>query len=84
MRSGHPLNDQDRQPWLEVIAGWIDVRLAAGEPGIITCSDLKRAYRRIIVGTQGGHLVYLQGDEPLIAGRIANASIAICQPAAPQ
>ena len=72
MRSGHPLNDHDRQPWLEAVAGWIDERLAAGEPGIITCSNLKRAYRRITVGNRKGvTLVYLQGDKPLIAGRIS-------------
>jgi carbohydrate kinase (thermoresistant glucokinase family) len=72
MRSGHPLNDQDRQPWLEAVAGWIDERLAAGEPGIITCSNLKRVYRRITVGNRKGVvLVYLKGDEPLIAGRMS-------------
>ena len=72
MRSGHPLNDQDRLPWLQAIARWIDDRLAAGEPGIITCSDLKRAYRRITVGDRNGViLVYLRGDEELIADRIS-------------
>lgn len=71
MRSGHPLNDQDRLPWLQAIARWIDDRLAAGEPGIITCSDLKRAYRRITVGDRNGvTLIYLRGDEELIADRI--------------
>lgn len=71
MRSGHPLNDADRQPWLEAVARWIDARLEAREPGIITCSNLKRAYRRITVGDRAGvTLVYLQGDEPLIAERI--------------
>ncbi len=72
MRSGHPLNDQDRQPWLEAVGGWIDERLAAGEPGIITCSNLKRAYRRTTVGDRKGvTLVYLVGDERLIAERIS-------------
>lgn len=71
MRSGHPLNDQDRLPWLHAIAAWIDARLAAGEPGIITCSDLKRAYRGITVGDRKGvTLIYLRGEEGLIAGRI--------------
>jgi carbohydrate kinase (thermoresistant glucokinase family) len=71
MRSGHPLNDQDRLPWLQAIARWIDDRLEAGEPGIITCSDLKRAYRRITIGDRKGViLVYLCGDEELIADRI--------------
>jgi carbohydrate kinase (thermoresistant glucokinase family) len=72
MRSGHPLNDQDRLPWLQAIARWIDDRLAVGEPGIITCSNLKHAYRRITVGDRKGvTLVYLHGDEELIANRIS-------------
>lgn len=72
MRSGHPLNDNDRKPWLEAVAGWIDERLSAGEPGIITCSNLKRAYRRITVDDRKGvTLVYLKGDERLIAERVA-------------
>lgn len=71
MRAGHPLNDDDRLPWLEAVAGWIDGRLAAGEAGIITCSNLKRAYRRITIGDRKGvTLVYLQGDERTIAERI--------------
>lgn len=71
MRAGHPLNDQDRQPWLEAVARWIDQRLANGEPGIITCSDLKRAYHQITIGRREGvTLVYLRGDEALIAERI--------------
>jgi hypothetical protein len=61
-----------RLPWLLAIARWIDDRLAAGEPGIITCSNLKRAYRRITVGERRGvTLVYLKGEEPVIHDRIA-------------
>ncbi len=72
MRSGRPLDDADRLPWLLAIARWIDDRLAAGEPGIITCSNLKRAYRRITVGERRGvTLVYLKGEEPVIHDRIA-------------
>jgi gluconokinase len=71
MRSGQPLNDQDRLPWLRAIARWIDERLAAHQPGIITCSNLKRAYRNITIGTRRGvTLVYLKGDEPVIGRRM--------------
>jgi gluconokinase len=50
---------------------WIDDRLAAHEPGIITCSDLKRAYRDITIGNwQGVRLIYLKGDEQVIHDRI--------------
>jgi len=48
MRRGHALTDEDRIPWLELVAAWIDARRAAGEPGIVTCSALKRSYRDIL------------------------------------
>ena len=71
MRSGHPLDDADRLPWLRAVARWIDDRLAALEPGIITCSNLKRAYRQITIGSrQGVRLVFLKDDEHLIQARI--------------
>jgi len=71
MRSGRPLDDQDRLPWLEAVALWIDRQLAAYQPGIITCSNLKRAYREITIGSRRGvRLVYLKGDEPVIQRRM--------------
>src|SRR4029077_14732030 len=71
--SGQPLNDQDRLPWLQAIARWIDGQLAAHQPGIITCSNLKRAYRQITIGNRRGvTLVYLKGDEPVIQRRMLN------------
>ena len=67
MRSGRPLDDADRMPWLQAVARWIDERLTAHEPGIITCSNLKRAYRQITIGTrQGVRLVFLKNDEHVI------------------
>src|ERR1700722_10873341 len=45
MHAGIPLTDEDRQPWLRAVSDWIDARVAAGEPAVITCSALKRAYR---------------------------------------
>jgi carbohydrate kinase (thermoresistant glucokinase family) len=71
MRSGQPLDDEDRRPWLEAVARWIDGQLAVRQPGIITCSNLKRAYRRITIGDrQGVTLVYLKGDRPAIQQRL--------------
>ena len=71
MRSGHPLDDADRLPWLQAVAHWIDGQLAAHAPGIITCSNLKRAYRDITIGNRRGvRLVYLKGEHALIHGRI--------------
>jgi gluconokinase len=63
MRAGIPLNDEDRAPWLTIIAQWIDARLAAGEHGVVTCSALKRAYRNMIIGDRPRVLlIYLHGD----------------------
>lgn len=71
MRRGIPLTDEDRLPWLAAIAHWIDARCAAGEPAIVSCSALKRSYRRIVIGGRRGvRLVYLKGDISLVAGRM--------------
>jgi gluconokinase len=71
MSRGVPLTDEDRWPWLAAIAQWIDERCEAGEPGIVSCSALKRAYRSRIVGARRGvRLVYLKGDVPLIEQRL--------------
>ena len=45
MEQGVPLTDDDRWPWLDRIGEWIDEQGRRGEPGIITCSALKRSYR---------------------------------------
>jgi gluconokinase len=71
MSRGVPLTDADRAPWLEAIAHWIDERRTTGERGIVSCSALKRAYRRQIIGERDGvRLVYLKGDKGLIAARM--------------
>jgi len=68
MHAGIPLTDEDRRPWLERVAAWIDAQRAAKQPGIITCSALKRSYRRIIIGDRPEvRLVYLRGGRDLIA-----------------
>ncbi|MCG2620903.1 gluconokinase [Arthrobacter sp. I2-34] len=72
MASGHPLTDEDRWPWLEKVAAWIEGRLDAGKNGVITCSSLKRSYRDVLNrrGT-GVVFVYLQGSQETIAARLA-------------
>ncbi len=71
MSAGIALTDEDRWPWLAAIAAWIDERRSSGAPGIVSCSALKRAYRRVLLdGRPDVRLVYLQGDQPLIAGRM--------------
>ena len=72
MRSGHPLNDADRLPWLQAIARVIDKWREAGESGVLTCSALKRTYRDLIIGGRPGvALVYLKGSRDVIFARMA-------------
>ncbi|HKF64599.1 MAG TPA: ribose-5-phosphate isomerase RpiA [Dongiaceae bacterium] len=72
MHAGIPLTDEDRAPWLAAVAAWIDAQRAAHKPGIITCSALKRAYRRAIIGDRPqARLVYLRGSRALIGERLA-------------
>jgi gluconokinase len=73
MAAGQPLNDTDRDPWLEAIGEWIDDRCRDGEPGIVTCSALKRRYRdRIRAGRPQVRIVYLTGDPQVIAQRMSS------------
>jgi carbohydrate kinase (thermoresistant glucokinase family) len=72
MKAGTPLTDADRLPWLARTAAWIDRQRESGQPGIITCSALKRSYRQIIVGDRPeARLVYLRGSRDLLAARLA-------------
>jgi gluconokinase len=72
MGKGMPLTDEDRWPWLYAIAAWIDDVRRAGRRGIVTCSALKRSYRRILIGDrQDVRLVYLKGDMQLISQRLS-------------
>ena len=75
MRSGIPLDDADRWPWLDSLADWIDARRAEGKPCVVACSALKRTYReRLARGHDDVRFVYLRGDYETIAGRLSGRS----------
>jgi gluconokinase len=42
MTAGHPLDDDDRYPWLEAIGQWLADH---HDGGVMSCSALKRKYR---------------------------------------
>lgn len=73
MRSGTPLTDEDRAPWLASIAAYIDEARASHKPAVVTCSALKRRYRDVIIGERVDvALVYLEGTYETIAARMAS------------
>jgi carbohydrate kinase (thermoresistant glucokinase family) len=69
MAAGHSLDDDDRWPWLERVATWIQDRVADGAGGIVTCSALKRRYRDVLRGP-GVLFVYLTSSKEQIAERL--------------
>jgi gluconokinase len=72
MSAGQPLTDEDRWPWLQAIAAEIDRIYEAGRHAVIACSALKRPYRDILVhGRNDVRIVFLNGTQELIAGRLA-------------
>lgn len=71
MGSGHPLNDEDRMPWLERLSDAAYSLNHKNETGIIVCSALKRRYRdRLRDGNQGMVFLYLKGSFDVIMERL--------------
>ncbi|MBC7724021.1 MAG: gluconokinase [Burkholderiaceae bacterium] len=70
MAAGHALNDEDRSPWLEIIADRIGAELTTGNPIVVACSALKRSYRTLLVAHAPTTVfVHLTGSRELIAER---------------
>src|SRR5579875_2682123 len=73
MAAGQPLNDDDRQPWLEelnrLLRGWKE----EGKSGVLACSALKEKYRTTLSsGMPAGavQFVLLDGSKEMIAERL--------------
>lgn len=73
MRSGIPLTDEDRWPWLEALAKALVEAAARKGASVGACSALKRAYRDFLVKKAGEPIlfVYLDGNREVIAERMA-------------
>ncbi|MEG9225725.1 gluconokinase [Aeromicrobium sp. Sec7.5] len=69
MSAGKPLTDEDRWPWLELVATWIAEHEGGG--GVIACSALKRSYRDVLRrGAPDVVFLHLAGDHDLIQERM--------------
>jgi gluconokinase len=66
MAAGTPLTDDDRWPWLDAIAAWLD----SHERCVVACSALRRAYRDRL-RRAGVVFVYLEGSRDALAARLA-------------
>lgn len=71
MRSGVPLDDADREPWLARLASLLAVAIARPEPLVLACSALKRSHReRLGLPHAGVRLVHLTGSPTLLKKRV--------------
>ncbi|QDH15546.1 gluconokinase [Oecophyllibacter saccharovorans] len=70
MRNGHPLNDDDRAPWLELCHDWLAKQVKAGHGAVLTCSSLKRRYREILAKGLPVEFVYLYTTPEVVEQRI--------------
>ncbi len=86
MRSGLPLTDTDRDPWLASLAQVIADAAATRQSAVLACSALTRSYRQRLVpddpaaepgsasrvpSNTGVRFVYLQASPALLAERLA-------------
>ena len=71
MAAGVPLEDADRWPWLEKLAGLIGEHEAAGQSSVLACSALKRAYRDLLrKGAPRVRFLHLHGAREVLQARV--------------
>ena len=68
MKSGKPLNDKDRRPWLQNLA--LEMLNRQDKGAILACSALKESYRELLAEYAPLHLVYLKGSYESIYERM--------------
>lgn len=75
MSAGTPLDDADRQPWLEALGAWLHQQREAGTGGVVTCSALKRRYRDTLrAACPDAWFLHLSGTHDLVADRLDHRS----------
>lgn len=72
MRSGQPLDDTDRWPWLEKLGDAAGEHLRQGRSVVVACSALRRAYREALTKAARADLIFvhLTIDKATIAARM--------------
>ena len=83
MASGHPLDDDDRRPWLltlnQLLLGW----QAASSGGVLACSALKDAYRDLLtagIPEESVVYIFLDPSPAVLAARLKTRQHAFMNP----
>jgi len=72
MSQGNPLDDADRQPWLERLRKEVIDPARDGSPVVLACSGLKASYRKTLgIGEPGVAAVFLEGDPGTLEERLS-------------
>ena len=74
MKSGVPLNDDDRGPWLAAIHARIADASRRGVSLVVACSALKQKYRDLLGRGVAVEWVYLKGSRDLVRSRLQQRS----------
>ena len=70
MRSGIPLTDADRAPWIEKLRTLITSWIATRQNTVLACSALKQAYRVRLQVSPEVKIVYLKGTPEVLRQRL--------------
>ncbi|WP_035348583.1 gluconokinase [Edaphobacter aggregans] len=84
MAAGHPLNDEDRQPWLETLNKLMQGWYKEGKNGVLACSALKQKYRDTLaagIPHDSITFVWLDAPEAVLAERLAERHHEFMNPA---
>jgi gluconokinase len=71
MAAGIPLTDDDRLPWLRILADRLGAAAQANTGLVMACSALKRSYRDVLRARDPAvRFIFLHGPRGLIAERL--------------
>ncbi|WP_145797755.1 gluconokinase [Kitasatospora atroaurantiaca] len=72
MAAGRALDDEDREPWLRSVSGWIRETTHARQGAVLSCSALKHEYRVLLrAAGPGVWFLHLALDRKIARARIS-------------
>jgi gluconokinase len=71
MTKGIALTDEDRWPWLQAIAELLAVKDFEGTSTVVTCSALKRSYRKILQDAAPAFFLHLDAPFEVLEQRMS-------------
>ncbi len=73
MRSGRPLDDEARMPWLRAVRDLIRALAQRGENAVVACSALKASYRAMLLdGAPDVRIVHLTAPVEVLRKRVGD------------